>query len=360
MSIDALRGFDMFWIIGIEGSRGVARAIRQISENPAVDFVVRQLSHSQWEGFTFCDLIFPLFVFLTGLSIPLSLARIIRQSGIGAAHLRIARRFVVLYGLGVFYYGGLSRAWPDVRLVGVLQRIAFCYLFVSLIFCHFRLKGMILICATVLIGYWALMTFVPVPGIGAGCLEEGRNVASYVDEHYLPGRRINGTWDPEGLLSTLPAVGTCLLGVFSGMLLKAQSMGERKKLVILVVAGMAGVALGFSWGLQFPVIKKLWTSSYVLVAGGYSCLLLAFFYLVIDVWQLRKWAQPFVWIGMNALALYLAYQIIDFRGLAMRLVGGNMKAWAGRYGDLLVCLVAVGLCLCVARFLYKRKVFLRA
>ncbi|HOA72036.1 MAG TPA: DUF5009 domain-containing protein [Phycisphaerae bacterium] len=360
VAVDALRGFDMFWIIGIEGSRGVVRAIRQISDSPAVEFIARQMSHAKWEGFTFCDLIFPLFIFVTGISIPLSLTRILGQSGMRAVYFRIIRRFMLLYALGVFYYGGLSRPWPGIRLLGVLQRIAICYLFASLIFCHFRLKGILAICATILIGYWAMMTFVPVPDVGAGCFEPGRNLANYIDAQYLPGIKVSGTWDPEGLLSTLPAIGTCLLGVCAGILLRSQSLSDSKKIAILAIAGVAGVVLGYLWGLQFPVIKKLWTSSFVLVAGGYSCLLLAVFYLVIEVWNYRMWAQPFIWIGMNALALYLAYQIVDFQKLASRLVGGNIKAWAGNYGDLLVCVTAVGLCLWLARFLYSKRVFIKA
>lgn len=360
VAVDALRGFDMFWIIGIEGSQGVVRAIRQISDCPTVALLARQMSHAKWEGFTFCDLIFPLFIFITGVSIPLSLTRIIGQSGMGAAHLRIIRRFMLLYAIGVFYYGGLSRAWPGIRLLGVLQRIAICYLFASLIFCHFRVKGMLAICGAILIGYWAMMTFVPVPGVGAGFFEEGRNLASYVDAQYLPGIKVSGTWDPEGLLSTLPAIGTCLLGVCAGVLLRSHSISEPKKIAILIIAGVTGIALGYLWGFQFPIIKKLWTSSFVLVAGGYSCLLLALFYLLIEVWNYRRWAEPFIWIGMNALALYLAHEIVDFRKLASRLVGGNIKAWAGSYGDLLVCITALGLCLWLARFLYSRRVFIKA
>ncbi len=360
VSLDALRGFDMFWILGIEGSRGLVNSIRQVSDAPWVRFISREFSHSRWEGFTFCDLIFPLFVFLAGVSIPFSLTRIVERSGKGAAHARVFRRFLVLYALGVFYYGGVSRAWPHVRLVGVLQRIAVCYLFAALIFCHFRLKTMIVICAALLVGYWAMMTFIPVPGVGTGCFDESGNLARYVDEHYLPGWRINDTWDPEGLLSTLPAIGSCLIGVFAGLLVKSRSMSDRRKVAVLLAAGGLGVGLGFLWGLQFPVIKKLWTSSYVLVAGGYSCVLLGLFYLVLDVWKLRAWAKPFVWIGTNALVLYLAYNIIDFRALAARLVGGDIQVAAGRFGPLLVCTTGLALVVGLAGFLHRRKIFIRA
>ena len=203
------------------------------------------------------------------------------------------------------------------------------------------------------------MTFVPVPAHGAGKFAEGANLSNYLDSRYLPLRKWDGDHDPEGLLSTLPAIATCLLGVFSGMLLWNQGISDRKKVLYLAVSGIAGVSLGFLWGLQFPVIKKIWTSSYVLVAGGYSCLFLAFFYFVIEIWQQRRWAIPFVWIGMNPITIYLAHNMIDFRRLARRLVGGPVEAALGNYGYLLVTCCILAMSFLLVRFLYRRKLFLR-
>src|SRR5437879_7695591 len=250
MSLDALRGFDMFWIIGAED---LFHGLNKISNTGVFRVMAEQLDHKDWEGVHFYDLIFPLFVFIVGVSLVFSLSKAIGTAGRGATVRRVIRRGVILFLLGIFYYGGFSHDWPDIRLMGVLNRIALCYLFAGLIFCFFRLKGMLTICAALLICYWALRSFVPLPDVrpvagGAqticretgitnvaqlnltstnlisGVFVKGINLAHYVDQKYLPGMKWDGTWDPEGLLSTLPAIATCLLGVFAGLLLKSKNI----------------------------------------------------------------------------------------------------------------------------------------
>ena len=390
MSLDALRGFDMFWIIGGEE---LFQALNKMSDHGIVRTLAEQLTHEDWEGFRFYDLIFPLFVFIVGVSLVFSLSKSIESFGKTAALKRIFRRSVLLFALALVYSGGFSHNWPDIRLLGVLNRIALCYLFAGLIFCFFRLKGMLVICATLLIGYWALMSFVrfpdvrPVPGglqaiaketgftnvtqlnlestnIISGVYFKGVNLANYLDQKYLPGKKWDGTWDPEGFLSTLPAVATCLLGVFAGLLLKNNSIQERRKVHYLLLAGLAGVLLGHVWGFEFPIIKKIWTSSYVLVAGGYSALLLGVFYLVVDVWKFQKWCMPFVWIGMNSITVYLANNIISFDRLGLRFAGGDVKEFfdttiATGFGDLVVALVGLSLGILLCEFLYRKRIFLR-
>jgi predicted acyltransferase len=199
------------------------------------------------------------------------------------------------------------------------------------------------------------MTFVPVPGIGAPSLTgPGQNLAHYLDELYLPGQKFEGT-----LLSTLPAVANCLLGVFAGLLLKNDALVGQKKVYWLLGSGAACLALGFAWGQEFPIIKLLWTPTYVLVACGYSAILLGVFYQIIELWQFRKWAQPFVWIGMNAITIYLVASVVNFRRLAARFVGGDIKLLLGNYSDLVTSLVALALVFWLVKFLYRRKVFLR-
>ena len=356
LSLDALRGFDMFWIVGAED---IVHALSKISQRGPVRFLSNQLQHKAWEGVAFYDLIFPLFVYIVGVSLVFSLSRSLRTAGRAATMRRILKRGILLFLIGILYYGGLSGGVDQVRLMGVLQRIALCYLFASLIFCVAKPRTMVAVCVTLLVGYWMLMTFVPVPGHGAGNFAEGANLANYIDSRYLPFRKWDGDHDPEGLLSTLPAIASCLLGVFSGLLLSNARIPDRKKVLYLVVSGIAGIILGFLWGLQFPVIKKIWTSSYVLVAGGYSCLFMAVFYLVIDVWQVRRWATPFVWIGMNPITIYLAVNIVDFRALAERFAGGPVKGFFGSYGELLITSLALGMSFLLVRFLYRRKTFLR-
>ncbi len=361
MSLDALRGFDMFWILGADG---LARGLHALSKNVVTSGIAKQLEHKEWQGFAFYDLIFPLFVFIVGVSTVFSLSKTIAQEGKRAAAGRVIRRGLFLYILGIIYSGGFMSEWPDIRLLGVLNRIAICYLVTGLIFLAFELKGMVAICVALLAGYWALMTFVPVPGVGAGVFEPGRNLSNYLDAQYLPGKKYDGTWDPEGLLSTLPAISTCLLGVFCGLLLKNRTTDEMRKVRLLIGGGIAAVAVGWLWGMQFPVIKKIWTSSYVLVAGGYSAVLLGAFYAVVDVWKYRKWCQPFVWIGMNSITVYMAKNIVDFRKLATRFAGGDIKAFLDTaftkgMGEFVIGIVSLTIAILFCRFLYQRKIFLR-
>jgi predicted acyltransferase len=356
LSLDALRGFDMFWIVGAEE---LVRGLQKITETGPIGFVADQLKHQAWAGFHFEDLIFPLFVFIVGVSLVFSLTKTIERSGRRAAIVRILRRFLLLYLLGILYYGGFSTPFEKIRLVGVLQRIALCYLFASLLFVYLKPKALAGVCAGLLLGYWALLSFVPVPGHGAGNFAEGANLANYVDQQYLPLRKWDGDHDPEGLLSTLPAIASCLLGVFAGLLLKNNSMPDRKKVAHLVTGGLVCLAVGWLWHFNFPVVKKIWTSSFVLVAGGYSCLLLAAFYQVVDVWKFRKWAMPFVWIGVNPITIYVGGRFIDFEGMAKLFVGGPVNSYLGVYGELVLAVTTLAFGFLFLRFLYQHKIFLR-
>lgn len=356
LSLDALRGFDMFWIVGAED---IVHALRKASDTGVTRLLANQMDHKPWAGFAFYDLIFPLFVFMVGISLVFSLGRILERDGRRAALGRVCRRAALLYVIGIFYYGGFATPIDHIRLMGVLQRIALCYLFAGFIFCVFDLRTRIGLCVGLLLTYWALMCFVPVPGIGAGDFAEGHNLANWIDKEYLPWRKWDGDHDPEGLLSTLPAVATCLLGVFAGMLLQNRSLAEARKALYLAGAGVALAAVGWLWHLQFPVIKKVWTSSYVLVAGGYSCLFLAAFHQVIEVWGWRRWAQPFVWIGMNPITIYLVHNLVDLKKIALRFVGGDLGVCLGRGADLAVTIVVMAISFWICRFLYRRKIFLR-
>ena len=357
ISLDALRGFDMFWIVGGDALVG---ALRKLSDGPVMQGLAGQLDHVAWAGFHFEDLIFPMFVFIVGVSLVFSLTRTIEQEGRKGAVKRIMRRAAFLYLLGIFYYGGFGTPFSEIRLLGVLQRIALAYLFAGLIFCFFQRRGRIIWCAGLLIGYWLLMTFVPVPGGTAANFAEGQNLANWVDKNYLPLHKWDGDHDPEGLLSTLPAIATCLLGVLAGMLLRDTKRSDWNKVGHLAAAGLILVLLGWLWNFQFPVIKKIWTSSFVLVAAGYSSMLLALFYLVVDVWKHRKWAQPFVWIGMNPITIYLISNLVDVGQIAQRFAGGDLnKLYLGRGGDLAVALVEVAITFGICGFLYQRKIFLR-
>jgi predicted acyltransferase len=388
--VDALRGFDMFWIIG---AGPLVVALERMSDNAVTRFLSTQLKHVQWEGLHCYDVIFPLFLFLVGVSIVLSLDKTLAQAGKGRAIGRVLRRSVLLYLLGVFYYGGISHPWPDIQLAGVLQRIALCYLAAALLYCTVPSRALPAIGAALLVGYWALLMFVPFPDlhldkatvqalaaeIGSdspaaiaaavpervhGVYAEGYNLTNYFDFRFLPGKKSQTHYINEGLLSTLPSIVLCLGGIGAARLLQNQRLTGLSKVAWLFIAGAAAVLLGYLWSWQFPIIKRIWSSSFVLLAGGYSALLLGVFYLIVDVWQWRRWCEPFVWIGTNALTIYLAVNIVSFHQLAERLVGGDVKQFlnasiASGLGELTVAVVSLGLALMLVRFLYRRKIFLR-
>jgi predicted acyltransferase len=367
ISVDALRGFSIFWIIGADGAIWtLERMLRD--KGPVLStmghFLGTQLKHVEWEGLTFYDFIFPLFIFVTGVSIVLALPRLVKNEGRAWAHLHVLRRAALLYVLGLIFYGGLSHHWGDIRFVGVLQRIAVCYLIASVLFLNVGPRGLIVALVALLAGYWALMTFVPVPGIGAGSFDRDMNLANWIDSQYLPGRLWDRTRDPEGLLSTLPAIGTCLVGVLAGLLLKDERLTSKQKSVALIGAGVAMVVFGYLWALQFPVIKSIWTSSFVLVTGGLSAILLGVMHQTIDVWRFRIWATIFVWIGGNAIALYFINGVAGFEPFALRFVGGDVKVWLDQTvtpgtGIFVAHLLGLVFAVALAGFLYRRKIFLR-
>ena len=350
LSVDALRGFDMFWIIGGDL---LVRSLVKVHDGPVTRRLAAQVEHVPWAGFHFYDLIFPLFVWIVGVSIPFSLPKIIAPGGRAAAVRRDVVRSVVLFLLGVFYMGGIARGWDNVPLAGVLQRIAVAYFFAGILFCFFRPPTLAVLAAALLLAYWALLTFVPVPGIGPPSYEQGKNLAYYLDQRFLPGRKFEGT-----LLSTLAAAANCVLGIFAGLLLKDDRRSEAIKSGLLFAAGAMCLALGLLWSMQLPVIKLLWTSSYVLVACGISAMLLGVFHLLTDVIGWRAWCRPLVWIGMNAITIYLVSGIANFYGLAARIVGTDAGP-LGRYADLVRSILALAMALALVYFLYRRRIFLR-
>lgn len=419
MSLDALRGFDMFWILGADA---LMVALNKLGHCAPTQFLATQLSHSEWQGVRFYDLIFPLFVFIMGVSTVFSLTRIIQREGRGAALTRIVRRSVLLFALALIYSGGAMSPWPDLRLMGVLNRIALCYFFGGLMFCFLPPRALVGVVVALLLGYWALMRFVSIPDIQMqpealatladhkgkpqlaaqfraindyennpsavknspvmaaarqmylsttnrvrGKYGMGYNVCNDFDFMHLPGRLYNSFWDPEGLLSTIPAIATGLFGIFAGLFLMNKSVPDERKVFWLITMGIAGVILGFVWGMQFPIVKKIWTSSYVLVAGGYSAILLGAFYWIVDVKKWQLWCRPFVWIGMNPITLYMVSNLIGgegYRRLAERLAGGSVLDYlntrvAQGFGDVVVSLVSIGLFFWLAGFMYRRKIFLR-
>jgi predicted acyltransferase len=322
-----------------------------------------RLQHAPWAGFHFYDLIFPLFAFIVGVSLVFSLSKSLAVEGKGATSRKILKRSLILFILGILTYEGMSRGIHHVRILGVLQRLALCFCGAGLAFVWLRPRKMVALTVSLLAGYWVMLVFIPVPGFGAGDFAEGHNLTNWLDKMYLPLRKWDGDHDPEGLLSTLPAIATSLLGVFAGLLIKNPAIQPNRKVRLLVVWGCAGVVAGLLWHLQFPIIKKIWTSSFVLFTAGLSSLLLAFCYYVVDIKNHRDWCRPFVWIGMNAITIYLIAHFVKLEGIAKCFVGGEIHSGLENMhhglGDLVIALLALGFSFLICRFLFQRKIFLR-
>jgi predicted acyltransferase len=370
LSLDALRGFDMAMIVGL------GEALRAIALALGATGIAMQFEHVAWEGFRLEDLIFPLFVFIAGVSQAFSLPRAAEKLGVGPAAWRLLRRCALLYLLGVIYSGGFSKGMEGVRWLGVLQRIALASLGAGLLSLVFKSRGLVVSALVLLVGYWVLLSFVSVndvprkmltgyagetgspvyaevSGATAGDFREGRNLANWMDARFLAGRKHDKSHDPEGILSTLPAIATALLGVLAGLCLQGTATAARKA-GGLALAGLVMLALGWAWSWQFPVIKKLWTSSFVLVAGGWSALLLAAFYWLVEIRGWRAWTTPFVWIGANSIAIYVVEGVVPLDSIAKRFTGQVHGPWGW-----LVPAAAFALVLLLARFLHKRGIFIR-
>jgi predicted acyltransferase len=331
------------------------------------------LRHAEWHGWTPTDLVFPFFVFIVGVAIPLSLSRLKAEgAGKGDLVLKIFRRSVLIFALGLVLRLIPRFDFAALRIPGVLQRIALCYLFAALLYLHLGSKGRLGVAVLILAGYWAVMTFVPVPGYGAGILAYSGNLASYVDLKFLAGHLYEPTFDPEGILSTFPAAATALLGTLTGDWLRANRRPAAKTAGMLA-AGAGLTALGLALHPYFPINKKLWTSPFVIFTAGAALLLLAACYFLIDGRGWKRWATPFVIFGTNAIAAYVG-SILMFKLLALVKVsseGGQVTLpvwiyqqlfvpWAGNLnGSLAYAVCYVLLWLVLMTPLYRKRIFIK-
>jgi predicted acyltransferase len=355
-SLDALRGFDMFWIIGGES---VAHAAAKLTGWGGLVWLSGQLRHPEWHGFTFYDLIFPLFLFLAGVSMPFSFdKRIDRGDTWQQIHRHVVVRGLLLVLLGMIYSGLLKFEWETMRYPSVLGRIGLAYLFAGLIVLHTQLRGRLIWIVGLLVGYWAALKFIPVPGFGAGDLAPGHTLTDYIDRTLIPGRLYQGDRDPEGLLGTVPAIGTALAGAITGQFLKNPRYTGYVKTAFMAAAGLACLGLAWLWNLDFPINKNLWSSSFVLHCAGWSLLFFSVFYLVIDVWKLRGWTLPLVVIGSNSILIYLAQRIIDF-GYTTHFFFDGLLGYAGQYKLLLWAIALLAVKLVFLYLLYRKRIFLK-
>ena len=356
LSLDALRGFDMFFLMG--GGALLLSLSSLLPENVSA-VIVEQMGHKEWHGFAFYDLIFPLFLFLAGISFPFSLAKVGR-----AKHrmlFKIVRRALLLVFLGVIYNGLLNFDFANLRYASVLGRIGLAWAIAALIYLYAGRKVSVVISFVILLGYWALLALMKAPDalpeISKYSMEG--SIAGYVDRLFLPGVLHSGIHDPEGLLSTLPAVVTAMSGIFTGEFVRQGKQNGYKRVGVMLVASVVLLATGYIWGMVFPINKNLWTSSFVLFAAGWSLLLFAIFYLVIDVIGLKGWTFFFRVIGMNSITIYLLQQFVDCHKPVQTIFGGLLSLFPEQYYAALYWCCYVFVCWALLYFLYRKGVFLK-
>jgi predicted acyltransferase len=367
-SLDALRGFDMFWIVGGEQ---LAKALAKYTHSYWLGEFCRQLEHPRWNGFALYDLIFPLFLFISGVTMPFSIVRRVEAGGsLRSAYLRALRRGLLLVFLGLVCNGLLRFEFAKMRYPSVLGRIGLAYMLAAFLVLRLGRRtetgwrarpAWIFACVVaLLLGYWAALVYIPVPGVGAGVLTQEGWLGGYIDRHVLPGTLYRGVHDPEGLLSTIPAIGTALLGVLTGFWLRAARPHGVLKVLAMAAIGYGLFRLGWAWDSRFPINKNMWSSSFVVLAGGYSLMLLAGFYLVIDVIGLWRWAFVFIVIGLNPITIYVARgRFIDFGLPARTLFEGATRNLGEDLHQVVAALAVLLMEWLFLFFLYRKKTFLR-
>jgi predicted acyltransferase len=354
--------------------RGITIALMILVNNPGGVAYYNFLQHASWNGWTLADLVFPFFIFIVGASIPFAFVRKLDQ-GMSRKKLltHVVRRTTILFVLGLFINGFPAFDTTTFRIMGVLQRIALCYLFASLVFLFLKPKWRIYLTIAIPIAYWMLMTLIPVPGFGPGVLTENGNLAGYVDRLLLNGHLYAKTWDPEGLLSTLPAVATALIGILAGQHLRSNAKPQAKT-VNLLFFGSISLAIGSLWGFWFPINKSLWTSSYVAFTGGIALILLATCFFIIDAKGYIAWTKPFTMLGLNSIFIYVLSEIINLTLIYTNIpIAENTSlplksliyerlfaSWAGPlHGSFIYALAYLAFCWTIAAILYRKRIFVK-
>jgi predicted acyltransferase len=369
VSLDALRGFDMFWIMS--GER-IIHALAKATGWPVFVWMSAQLNHTVWNGITFYDMIFPLFLFISGISMPYSVQKRMQVAGVSAAfelpkeekrklYTSMLRRTLILLILGMIVNGLLAfKGYHNIRFASVLGRIGLAWFFAGIIYLNNDVRKQVYYLLLLLFGYWAMMEFIPVPGYGAGVLTMDGSLESYIDRLFLPGRLHDGVHDPEGILSTIPAIGTALMGILTGTFLRWDGFSMPKKALSLFLSGIILISLGLLWDSVFPINKRLWTSSFVVYVGGWSVLLLSLFYWIIDVAGFKRWAFPFIIIGTNSILIYMCAEgLVNFGYTADYIFGGIIRQAAVLWQPVLIAVSVTCVQLMLLYLLYRNKLFLK-
>lgn len=354
LSLDGLRGFDMVWIIG---GQFLIHGLAKAWPDRFWTGLSAQFEHVPWQGLHAFDIIWTLFMFMVGVSLTFSLAKRKRmRESHGAIYAHAVKRAVLLFILGMIAQGNLlqfnlATLHP---FYSVLHGIAAGYLIATIVTLNFNVKGQAITTAIFLVGYWILLLTIPVPGVGRGVLTSTGNAAIYIDT-LIQGRFHFG--DNTWFLSYLGFASSVLLGVLAGQILLS-ARTKKEKCLMLCGYGVGLLVLGLIWSLWFPIIKLLWTSSFVLVAGGISCLLMATFYFLIDVIGYRRWVFPFTVIGMNALAVYMATEVYDFRRIGDIFVGSLLPR-VGRWDEALSAAASLTILWLILYWMYRTRSFVK-
>lgn len=360
MSLDALRGFDMFFIMGLSG---FVVSVCALFPGSFSEMLSEQMSHVAWNGLRHHDTIFPLFLFLAGVSFPFSLAKL-RDAGTsaGAIYWKIIRRGALLVLFGMIYNGLFNLDFENLRVASVLGRIGLAWMGAALLFINFGTKTRAWIAAAILVVYALLSKFVCAPDMpGSDPLSMEGSLVGWVDRLLMPGRLIydSGRFDPEGLLSALPAVVTAMLGMFTGELIRSERMSGERKTMWMVVGGVALAVIAAVGNIFVPINKMLWSSTFVCAVGAYSLLMMALFYYLIDVKGWQKWSFVFRVVGMNSITIYLAQRIISFSGINKFFFSGIAGLCSEAVGAVVLAAGYVLVCWLFLYFLYRQKIFLK-
>lgn len=358
-------------LLSLDVFRGITIAGMVLVNDPGSwEHIYWPLEHAQWSGWTPTDLVFPFFVFIVGVAITLSLGRRVESGAVTRdVYLKIIKRTLIIFGIGVLLAGIPHFQLDDWRIPGVLQRIAVCYGVASIIFLNTRPRTQVLIAIGLLLFYWILVMTVPAPGYAAGDLTKEGSLPSYVDRvvfgtHVWAQAKV---YDPEGLLSTIPAIVTALIGVLTGNWLRNER-SRIEKAAGMFVAGAVLVAIGWAWNAFFPINKALWTSSYVMFTGGLALQFLALCYWLIDIKGYRRWSKPFEIFGLNAIALYvladLLANLFDLIKIGGDSLGGSIynffASWLSpNNASLAFAITFVLICFFFMWLLYRRRIFIK-
>jgi predicted acyltransferase len=348
----------MFWIMCAEE---IYHKLYEATGSPFWGAISLQLTHPDWNGFHFYDLIFPLFLFLAGVATPYSVGRELEKGKSKNELLwRVIKRALILVVLGLIANNGLViKPIAEIRFGSVLGRIGLAYMFANIIYIYSSRRSQVICFCTFVIVYWMAMKIGHAPGYAPGDLTMQGNLASWIDRTLLPGKLYLGIHDPEGMFSTIPAIGTGLLGIFTGVFIKTSTLPGEQKCLRMAIAGVIFIVLAQVWNLNFPINKNLWTSSFVLQVGGISLLLLSLFYYVIDVKGYKRWSFFFRVIGMNSILIYMSGHFIDWEYTNNSFFGWLGTLIGNPYNAVGLAVTYVFVKWLFLYFMYRKKVFLR-